>query len=155
MGDYCDEFETLLVPVTDAENPTFLWSTGDIVEQLPVNAPGNYTITVTDSRGCIATNSIKIPACIPNIVLPNSITPSDQNGVNDFFALPQIELVERAEISIYDRYGTLVFYSKDKNFKWNGSVNGRSYYNATYTYILIVTDYNGIVTRHAGAITVL
>lgn len=153
-GDFCDEFTAELFTITESEVASYIWNTGDFSDRITVTEPGQYSVTITDDNACKANNHFKVPACLPNIVLPTAISPSDQNGINDFFYLPQVALIENAEVMIYDRFGTLVFYSKDKNFVWDGSVNGKPVYAQTYNYILFVTDYNGITTRHTGVLGV-
>ncbi len=155
QGDYCDQFSSNLIAETEAQEPTFLWNDGSTLGSLVITAPGTYSVTVTDISGCVAQDAIVISACVPNIVLPNSISPSDENGLNDYFYLPQKNLVEKVELSIFDRYGTMVFHTFDKDFKWAGEVNGKTYFNATYNYVIYVTDYNGITTIHKGSITIL
>lgn len=149
-GVFCDEFTAELYTVSESEVASYLWSTGEFTDRITITEPGQYNVTITDEQNCKAENLFKVPACIPNIILANAISPSDQNGINDYFHLPQVSLIESAEVTIYDRFGTLVFYSKDKNFKWDGTVNGKLATHATYNYILLVTDYNGITTRHSG-----
>jgi gliding motility-associated-like protein len=153
-GDFCDEFTAELYTETASDVASYLWNTGEMTDRITITEPGQYHVTITDAANCKADNFYKVPACLPNIVLATAISPSDQNGINDYFHLPQIALVESAEVMIYDRNGTLVFYSKDKNFQWGGTVNGKLAYNAVYNYILSVTDYNGITTRHTGALGV-
>jgi len=155
QGDYCDQFSANLIAETEAQEPSFLWNDGSTLGSLVITAPGTYSVTVTDNSGCVAQDAIVIPACVPNIVLPNSISPSDENGLNDYFYLPQKNLVEKVEISIFDRYGTMIFHSTDKDFKWAGEVYGKKAINSTYNYVIYITDYNGIVTKHTGSITVL
>jgi len=155
QGDYCDQFSSNLIAETEAQEPTFLWNDGSTLGSLVITAPGTYTVTVTDISGCVAQDAIVIPACVPNIVLPNSISPSDDNGLNDYFYLPQKNLVDKVEVSIFDRYGTMILHTFDKDFKWAGEVNGKKAINSTFNYIIYITDYNGIVTKHTGSITVL
>jgi len=155
QGDYCDQFSSNLIAETEAQEPSFLWNDGSTLGSLVITAPGTYSVTVTDISGCVAQDAIVIPACVPNIVLPNSISPSDDNGLNDYFYLPQKNLVDKVEVSIFDRYGTMVFHTFDKDFKWAGEVYGKKAINSTFNYIIYITDYNGIVTKHTGSITVL
>ena len=155
QGDYCDQFSANLIAETEAQGPSFLWNDGSTLGSLVITAPGTYSVTVTDISECVAQDAIVIPACVPYIVLPNSITPSDKNGLNDYFYLPQKNLVDKIELSIFNRYGSMIFHTFDKNFKWTGEVNGKIYINTIYNYVIYITDYNGITTIHKGSITVL
>ena len=155
QGDYCDQFSSKLIAETEATGPSFLWNDGTTLSSIVITAPGTYSVTVTDTSDCVAEDAIVIPACVPFIVLPNSITPSDKNGINDYFYLPQKNLVEKIELSIFDRSGSMIFHTYDKNFIWTGEINGKTFINTIYNYVLYITDYNGIVTKYTGSITVL
>ncbi|MDD4395510.1 MAG: gliding motility-associated C-terminal domain-containing protein, partial [Bacteroidales bacterium] len=85
--------------------------------------------------------------CPFNIYLPNTITPTNPDGINDFFCLPTTKAIKEFAIFIYDRNGRLVYTSTDPHFKWDGSIDGKIMTNATYTYrIDIVTDGNEKLT---------
>ena len=51
------------------------WSTGDTTQVLETNGPGNYSVTVTDAQGCIATDKIhlKIDTGIENMLAESPI----------------------------------------------------------------------------------
>jgi len=49
----------------------------------------------------------------------------------------------------------MILHTFDKDFKWAGEVNGKKAINSTFNYVIYITDYNGIVTKHTGSITVL
>lgn len=153
--DYCDNFYTILNSNANTDDATYLWSNGETTPDIEVSAPGTYELTITDVSGCTAESFFVVPACKPYIVLPNAISPSDANGLNDCLSLTQGALVEKIEFYLFDRTGRQVFYTTEKGFQWCGKVNGKIYPNAIYQYILIVTDYNGIETMHKGHITTL
>lgn len=89
--------------------------------------------------------------------LPTAITPTRNEGLNDYFCLPEEckPLISNVEISIYNRWGTMVFHSTDKNFRWNGEVNGKIYFNNVYNYSIICHDTIGRPYILKGTITVL
>jgi gliding motility-associated-like protein len=92
-----------------------------------------------------------------NIHLPNAITPTRNDGLNDYFALPEgcKSLISIFEIKIYNRWGTMVYHSNDKNFRWDGRINGSIYFNVLYNYVIIFEDIIGRPYRLKGTITVL
>ena len=62
------------------------------------------------------------------LYVPNSFSPNG-DGKNDEFFIKSRELDPVFyNISIYDRWGTLVYESNDINGRWNGSVNNGEYY---------------------------
>ena len=76
------------------------------------------------------------------IYLPNAITPSHDDGLNDYFYFPEkyLPLITDFEITIYNRWGAVVYHSTDKNFRWNGSINGQIYYGVVYNYVIHFYD---------------
>ena len=77
------------------------------------------------------------------------------DGINDYFSIPQKSLIQELEFTVYNRYGEVVYHTTNKDFEWNGSVNGKFFVGATYTYILRIVDYEGVASNHKGSITIL
>lgn len=91
------------------------------------------------------------------IYLPNAITPTRNDGLNDYFCLPEAyrPLISLFEIKIYNRWGTLVYHATDKNFRWDGRINGKIYFNNVYNYVIFCEDIIGRPYILRGTITVL
>jgi len=73
----------------------------------------------------------------PELKLYNIITPN-QDGVNDYFKLPELPVdfcdESFAHIGIFTRWGQQVFESNDRNFQWPGMGSPTTYYYlVTYT----------------------
>lgn len=68
------------------------------------------------------------------LYLPNVITPSKSDGLNDFLSLPQRcrNQIADFEIMIFNRWGEKVFYSTDKNFCWYGEHRGETFYDDVF-----------------------
>lgn len=157
LGDYCDSFRTTLT-VIPAPNQTFNqediqvlnWNGDEYSTGItyPVDHAGVYTVDVSIGAGCVTSASYKVAACMPFMNLPGSITPSNHDGINDCFEIPQKDLVQSLEFTVYNRNGTVVFHTKDVNFKWRGARFSEDYpekelVNQTYVYTLKMVDYNG------------
>ena len=91
------------------------------------------------------------------LYLPNAITPSNCDGLNDEFYIPEAALrtIATASIYIYNRWGECVYNSEDKHFKWDGTVRGKRMPNTIYNYVLKVEAYSGQQFLYKGSITVL
>lgn len=66
--------------VEDGTPPyTYLWSTGDTTEIIGYNANGLYALEVTDSEGCVATDSIEIgdPCFGLSVIIIDSLLSGD------------------------------------------------------------------------------
>ena len=109
---------------------------------------GYYYVMVTD-EACSTIEQIFLPHLYfgqGNLYIPNTITPSNEDGMNDYFQLYYHGDIVFKEVLIYNRWGTLVFQSNDIHFKWDGSVNGEILYNNVYAVLLYYYDYRG--TEH-------
>jgi gliding motility-associated-like protein len=65
-------------------------------------------------------------------MVPNSFTP-DGDGVNDFFG-PNGYNVATVEMSIFDRWGELIFIGKDAAAFWDGRTNGTPVQDGVYVW---------------------
>lgn len=153
--DVCDDG---YVDLTASANSTnFHWSDGSTGQVLHVTRPGNYSLLANDGP-CSAQDMVTIDACPDeDIYIPNAITPSNEDGVNDEFQvyIPASLEVQIFEIDIYDRWGRLVFHSNDPNFHWNGTSNGKYLVNSTLTYkIKLLTAWHPEKV-YSGSLTIL
>ncbi len=101
--------------------------------------------------------SIMVSATEITLYLPNAITPSKSDGLNDGFFLPESiqNQINDFEIVIFNRWGEMVFYSNDKNFCWHGEVKGKIFYNNVYQYVIHYSNPFGKTFIKKGTITVL
>ena len=100
--------------------------------------------------------AITIEECPFNLFLPNTITPWLEDGKNDFFYLSgDLDYIQEMEINIYDRWGKLAYRSTDKNFRWDGKVDGRWLPNNTFTYKLQIVTILSKKYVYKGHINVL
>jgi len=121
---------------------------------------GTYYVEVRDTNppNCIQTDTVKLavsPDCFDRIFIPNAFSPNG-DGVNDqWYAFPN-EYVNDFQIWVFNRWGEAVFYSTDKNFKWDGTFQGSLIEQGTYAVRILFTstlqpekgtlEQNGVVT---------
>ena len=116
---------------------------------------GKYTVVVTDSMGCIATDSVTIPSN-PSMCLTiyEAFSPND-DFVNEFWEIKNIELYPEALILVYDRNGRQVY--RRRNYQNNltdaflgKDSEGRKLSSGVYYYIIDLQDgsdpFKGVVT---------
>lgn len=146
--DFCEEYKMTLSIETDA--PNIIWSTGDITPEIEVYEFGKYYVTASEYH-CSYVDTFEVVFCCPREpYLPNAITPSDHNDINDFFQFSKILPFESIELYIFDRWGRRVFYTTSPEFQWGGTVNGKLV-TGLYYYVL---EFEDGCTFH-GSITVL
>lgn len=96
---------------------------------------GCYAVTAVDTffNESNFSNIVCVDNC-PNFELPNAFTPNG-DGQNDLFIPYPYCFIESIELSIFNRWGQLVFETKDPNINWNGeNLNGKQLPEGTYFY---------------------
>jgi len=147
---------TSLLMVDAGSFSSYEWSTGDIFN--PVEVDGKRTVPeplwvrVTDDKGCQASDTILLEVCDVYLLfssIPNTITPGEEDGKNDVWKIPNIDLFPDAVLEIYDRWGRLIFRTSDVyNDPWDGkSMSGKEMPMDAYFYVL------DIKSAHAKPLT--
>ena len=101
------------------------------------------TLVVQDERGCQVTASkeiTKLQTC--NISVPNAFTPNG-DGKNDWLYPLNANGATSLRFQVFNRYGQLVFETRDWTKKWDGRMNGQLQETGTYIWILNFTDGSG------------
>lgn len=98
-----------------------------------VTKPGDYKLTVTDVNGCTAKVIYKVVSWCKEIIVANAFTPNG-DGINDLWYVAGLENDPSAMITIYNRYGVLVFQTKGLNPVWDGSYKGTDVPVGVYYY---------------------
>ena len=152
--DFCPNMYTTLSVVTSLED--YVWSTGETSSSIAVTEPGEYSVTAS-TGDCRGRAYRRLNPCKVEFRLPNAISPSNSDGLNDCFCLPEacLEQIDDFEIKIFSRWGEMVFYSQDKNFRWYGDYKGHLERDVVYSYTIKYIDKDGIMFRMKGAVTVL
>ena len=123
---------------------------------------GSYDITleVVTVNGCDATVSRNLQVGAEYLSwVPKAFSPNG-DGLNDTFFPTGVGVRDvDYELLIYDRWGHLIFQSKNANQPWDGTEDGSGtiVQNGTYVWTLIATDYTIEKERHEhkGIITVV
>ena len=141
------------IDATDACN-TWTWDCNDAFEGGGCNGPNCVlirSITLTDACGNATTSDqtivISEPPTAPD--LPTGFSPNNDN-FNDFYLIRNVgpnlgnlpcAWVENTSLNVFDRWGSLVFTSKDVTTPWDGTnLQGQMLSTGTY---FVVFDANG------------
>lgn len=91
---------------------------------------------VTNTRGCQDT-AIQILRVINNcmILVPTAFTPNG-DGMNDYLYPLNAYKAENLEFRIYNRYGQLMFETRDWTRKWDGRFHGKPQPTGSYVWML-------------------
>jgi len=128
----CSYQDAVLTPVRDFV--TYAWSNGSFTESIKVLDPGLYWLKVRDDHGCTGMDSITVIDyyCPEYFYMPSAFTPN-HDGLNDLFKPKFAGSVSGYHLSIYNRWGQLMFSTKETTAGWDGTLNG--YQEPTGVYI--------------------
>lgn len=110
---------------------------------------GNYTVTVTDNNFCVVSTSVQITeppqgGC-GDVFFPNAFTPNGDATNPDFGALGNVAAISNYLLHIYNRYGQLVFYTRNPFVRWNGLYKGKQL-SGSYVWVASFM-YKGTIKR--------
>jgi len=89
------------------------------------------------------------------VFLPNAFTP-DGDGLNDVFQLRSTEAFTKGfQITIYDRWGKVVFTSNNPQFEWDGTFDGESLGSGIFAYEVVYFDYRGRQVIQSGVVNII
>ena len=114
-----------------------------------------YIITAHTANGCEATDDIKIKVYKgPEIYVPGAFTPNG-DGLNDILKAIPIGMKEFSFFSIYNRYGQVIFTTKNANTGWDGKIKGVEQDPAVFVWMAKAIDYKGNVVLRKGTVTLI
>lgn len=150
--ELCEGRQILLSLATG--NYTFVWNTGSTDSALMVSTAGTYIVTVMNSCGT-AVDSIEVTACPCRFEIPNVFTP-DNNLQNDLFT-PEAHCVPYSyHLTIFNRWGEVMFESTSINKSWDGTSYNKKASEGIYFWILeYKSGINAATQSHKGTLTLL
>jgi gliding motility-associated-like protein len=135
---------TQLQGVATGQGISYSWSPAiyiDNVQSLqPIVTPPQdttYRLTVVSNEGCgVATDIVRVHV-YPAVYVPNAFTPNN-DALNDTWSIPALRAYSEFTISIYNRYGQLIFYTKNNFRLWDGKYKGLLQPAGVYVYMVAI-----------------
>jgi gliding motility-associated-like protein len=134
----------------------YLWSPAEMFDDptsaQPVTIPNkttDYSVNISENTcGLDTTINIKITVTkdAPSAILPNAFTPNN-DGKNDCFGIYHLGSVQVAQFTVYNRWGQIIFETKDPNKCWDGTFKGKPQDAGGYPYIIKATSNCGVIFR--------
>ncbi len=137
----CEGLQTLLeIPYDQGTN--YLWCNGEPADFIYASEAGEYCYQFTDEFGCTQEGLVVLEHISRDaeVFIPNAFTPNN-DGINDVFQ-PVAADVRDYRLTIWNRWGDMVFETESTDAFWDGSNNGSDHYvqNEVYSYQV---EYNG------------
>lgn len=128
--------QQLVLAPTGGPFANYNWNTGDTTQSISINEPGRYWLAATDQNGCKSIDTISVKNSTTFIVFPNAFSPN-ADGSNDIFR-PILSNISKFHMSVYNRWGQLMFETNDMVTGWDGLINGKK---SPYGLYIFVADY--------------
>lgn len=114
---------------------TYLWSNNQSTSVITISKPGIYWLQVKDRNNCYGTDSILVAQkqCMTGFFMPTAFTP-DGNQLNDDIKPFVFGNVLKYEFTIFNRWGQIVFQTKDLFRGWDGNLKGYPQDSGTYSW---------------------
>ncbi|MBL7105506.1 MAG: gliding motility-associated C-terminal domain-containing protein [Bacteroidales bacterium] len=143
--------------VSGGINPyNYLWSTEATTEDIGPLGGGEYSVIVTDEHGCEALSSIFVEVRF-RVLAPTAFSPNG-DGINDYFRVRGLGTdLHTFDLTIFDRWGAIVFETNDFDTFWNGKRNntGEDLPVEVYTWLISLTYSTGERITDKGNVTLL
>jgi gliding motility-associated-like protein len=123
---------------------------------LTVNPQNNtcYTLEGINNFGCRTTDDICVTVTKDwDVFIPNAFTPNGDKN-NEFF-IPVGYGITEMRLTIFDRWGHLVFKSNGETIGWDGKKNGQLCEQGVYIYQAEVLSISGTNLKKSGHVTLL
>jgi len=151
---YCnDTQDSITLNAGTGAGYTYIWksSTGTVLgtnQMQTVYDPGEYYVQITNSFNCIFTDSIQVnDVCKPRVDPPTAFTPDGKGPTeNEKWAL-FARYVTNFKLTIFNRWGEIIFYTEDPNESWDGTYRGEPMPVGVYPYLI---TYEGLADEYKG-----
>lgn len=122
---------------------SYLWSTGDTTQTITVAETGLFYVTVTNEFNCLTTDSVLVKeTCPPEIFVPKAFVPGSQNP-DQFFEIFGHDFIN-FRMTIYNRWGEVIYYTEDPKQPWDGYYGGELMPVGVYPWVIDFQDLNGV-----------
>lgn len=125
-GNYSNYFWTSVVPLS---NPNILNPTVQILNDT------KFYLTANAVRNCGSATDSVLVSVFSKIFIPNVFTPNG-DGVNDIWNIPALKAFPNHTLKLYNRYGQIIFESKNGIASWDGNYKGELQPTGTYAYFV-------------------
>jgi gliding motility-associated-like protein len=159
-----DDYTQVQLTPSQSGYPTYTWYSPSHLlstEESPlVNLPlffnDSIRLVVQSVYGCEAQKSLPLFVYPPlnNLFIPNAFTP-DGDGLNDRFKPANIEGATDYTLTIFNRWGEILFVSHNPKEGWNGQYQGKKVQDGIYMFTVNFLYSDGQLYSEKGTVHIL
>lgn len=138
------------------ENPKYSWFPNAFMSNDTITNPivkpqedMSYTLAARSAFGCTNQDETLVKV-VADIFIPNAFTPNG-DGKNDTWKIPFLDPAFGGEVTVFNRYGKLVYHTKAATVSWDGTIKGLPQPSGTYVYIVSIKN----SFRRTGTVTLI
>jgi gliding motility-associated-like protein len=131
----------VLAGEAEGEDVIYSWSPtnymNDPTDLTPTVSPPadiGYVLSARSAFGCSTEESVHVKV-VTGIYVPTAFTPNG-DGKNDRWEIPFLDPAFDATVSVFNRYGQLVYHSVSEVVSWDGKVKGVLQGSGAYVYLI-------------------
>lgn len=136
---------SVLATVSGGTTPyNYIWSNGEVGQQITGLTAGQYAVTVRDFNNCTVYKTIVLTE-VEELAMPTGYSPNN-DGMNDYFVVKGLEAYADNKITVFNRWGNIVYQRNSYQNDWAGlNSNGNELPDATYFVVLEVETSGGSI----------
>lgn len=113
-----------------------------------------YTLEGINSFGCRSTDEVCVTVTKDwDVFIPNAFTPN--GDINNEFFIPVGYGISEIKLTIFDRWGHVIFKSNDETIGWDGKNKGQICEQGVYIYQAEIKAMSGATVKKTGHVTLL
>jgi len=137
FGESDGEIE--LEPTGGTAPYTYDWSSGESAEDITDLVSGEYYVLITDEHNCEYYAYINLTQPL-DLAMPTGFSPNS-DGRNDLFEIRGIDAYPDNEVTIFNRWGNIVYNTTGYNNTWSGVSNqGNDLPDGTYFVVVTINS---------------
>ena len=136
---------TVLQGTVTGETPVYTWTPPDDLNDGTLLAPTAkptadklYKLSASTAFGCVNEDYVRVKV-VAGIFIPTAFTPNN-DGKNDSWRIPYLDPLLGATVSVFNRWGQLVYQSAESVVDWDGTAEGVLQPSGTYVYLVSFKD---------------
>lgn len=116
--------------------------------------PTYYYAQITSPDGCVAEDTVFVNVRFQDVIdLPSAFSPNN-DGVNDFLYIKGVGITS-CRLTIYNRYGALIYESTNPAQGWDGTYEGKELNTGTFAYVLEYSLIDGTSNVKKGSVSLI
>ncbi|MEP6466877.1 MAG: PKD domain-containing protein [Parafilimonas sp.] len=114
-----------------------------------------YTVTASTIIGCATTDTVHLKVVKgPEIYVPSAFTPNG-DGKNDRFKIIPVGIAEISFYNILNRWGQVIYTSKNSSEGWDGTVHGVPQPAGTYVWVVAGKTLDNKIIKKQGTVVLI